>query len=810
MRKVTALAENIQNLKLEDVLGDRFGRYSKYVIQDRAIPDVRDGLKPVQRRILYAMFREGNTFDKNYRKSAKAVGNVIGNYHPHGESSIYDAMVRLGQGWKMREELIMIHGNIGSMDGDPPAAMRYTEAKLAEISNEMVRDINKNTVDFMNNFDDTDVEPTVMPSRFPNILVNGSTGISAGYATDIPPHNLDEVIDATLKVIDKPTVKIDELLQIVKGPDFPTGGIIQGKDELKKAYETGRGRIIVRSKVETEELRGGKKLIAVTELPYEVNKANLVKKIDEIRADRKVDGILEVRDETDRQGLRIAIEVRKDANIEGIINYLYKRTDLQVAYNFNMVAISNRAPKLLGLKEVLTSYIDHQKEIIYKRSQFELEQAKKRMHIIEGLMKALSILDDVIRLIRESENKRNAKENLIEAFHFTEAQAEAIVMLQLYRLTNTDIVELETEHNELDYTINQLNEIINDEKKLLSVIKKELRDIKKKYSSERLTEVEDKIENIELDKKLLIPQEETILSLTRDGYVKRTSPRSFNASEPDEIGMKEDDFLVYLNESDTLQQLLVFTNLGNYLIIPVHEIPDIRWKDHGVHLSSRFKIEAYEMPVFAMTVDDYKDSLSIVSVTKNGQIKRSELSLFEAVRIKRPIVYMNLKTDDEVVDVDTSITGTEEILFVTEKGLTLKYGLVAVNSTGLRSQGVRAMNVKKDDEIIFAGIIKDERYLLTVSNRGAVKRTDLASFERGARAQVGTMLLKEIKSKPHRLVGAKLFDDNINAVIVSDSNNSTISGKDIRVTGKYVNGSFVVDEDAFGEVTDVYFDDINL
>lgn len=803
------MAENIQNLKLEDVLGDRFGRYSKYVIQDRAIPDVRDGLKPVQRRILYAMFREGNTFDKNYRKSAKAVGNVIGNYHPHGESSIYDAMVRLGQDWKMREELIMIHGNIGSMDGDPPAAMRYTEAKLAELSNEMLKDINKNTVKFMNNFDDTEVEPTVMPARFPNILVNGSTGISAGYATDIPPHNLGEIIDATLKVIDKPTVGIDELLQIVNGPDFPTGGIIQGKDELKKAYETGRGRVIVRSKVEVEELRGGKKLIAVSELPFEVNKANLVKKIDEVRADRKVDGILEVRDETDRQGLRIAVEVRKDANIEGIINYLYKRTDLQVAYNFNMVAISNRAPKLLGLKEILTSYIDHQKEVIYNRSQFELEQAKKRMHIIEGLMKALSILDDVIRIIRESENKKNAKENLIEAFHFTEAQAEAIVMLQLYRLTNTDIVELETEHNELDYTINQLNEIINNEKKLLSVIKKELRDIKKKYSSKRLTEIEDKIENIELDKKLLIPQEETILSLTRDGYVKRTSPRSFNASELEEIGMKDDDFLVYLNESHTLQQLLVFTNLGNYLVIPVNEIPDIRWKDHGVHLSSRFKIEAHEMPVFAMTVEDYNDTLSVVSITKNGQIKRSELSLFEAVRIKRPIVYMNLKADDEVIDVDTSVTGAEEVLFVTAKGLTLKYGIDAVNPTGLRSQGVRAMNVKKDDEIIFAGIIKDERYLLTVSNRGAAKRTDLSTFDIGARAQVGTMLLKEIKSKPHWLVGAKLFADDINAVLVSKSNDAVISGKDIRVTGKYVNGSFVVDEDQFGEVIDVHFDDID-
>ncbi len=801
------MAEIIQNLKLEDVLGDRFGRYSKYVIQDRAIPDVRDGLKPVQRRILYAMFRAGNTFEKNYRKSAKTVGNVIGNYHPHGESSIYDAMVRLGQDWKMREELIMIHGNKGSVDGDPAAAMRYTEAKLAELSNELLRDINKNTVTFMNNFDDTDFEPTVLPARFPNLLVNGSTGISAGYATDIPPHNLGEVIDATLKIIDKPGVGIDELLEIVKGPDFPTGGIIQGKDELKKAYETGRGRVVVRSKVDTEELRGGKKLIAITELPYEVNKANLVKKIDEIRAERKVDGILEVRDETDRQGLRIAIELRKDANVEGIINYLYKRTDLQVTYNFNMVAISERAPKLLGLKEILESYIKHQKEVIYKRSEYDLDRAKKRMHIIEGLMKALSILDDVIRVIRESANKRNAKENLMEAYRFTEAQAEAIVTLQLYRLTNTDIIDLETEHSELEYTINQLNEIINDEKKLLSVIKKELRDIKKKYKSERLTAVEDEIENIELDKKVLIPQEETVLSLTKHGYVKRTSPRSFNASEPDEAGMKGDDFMVYMGESHTLQQMLVFTNLGNYMIIPVHEIPEIRWKDHGVHLSTRFNINSEEEPIFATAVDDFNAPVTVVSTTGNGQIKRSELSLFEAVRIRRPLAYMNLKKGDEVVSLEISETGTEDMLFVTAKGLTLKYPVDSVNPSGLRTQGVRAMNVKPDDEIIFAGLIRDHRYLLTVSSRGAVKRTDLTIFERGARAQVGTMLIKEIKSKPHRLVGAKLFDRNVKATLLSGTGHSTVSGKDIRVTGKYLNGSFVVDENEFGEVTDVIFDD---
>ncbi|HIW39246.1 MAG TPA: DNA topoisomerase IV subunit A, partial [Candidatus Jeotgalicoccus stercoravium] len=501
----------LQQLKLEDVIGDRFGRYSKYVIQDRAIPDVRDGLKPVQRRILYAMYKEGNTFDKNYRKSAKTVGNVIGNYHPHGESSIYDAMVRLGQDWKMREELILIHGNKGSVDGDPAAAMRYTEAKLAEISGELLRDLNKNTVPFIDNFDDTEKEPSVLPAKFPNILVNGATGISAGYATDIPPHNLSEVIDATLKIIDKPSVTVDELMNFVKGPDFPTGGIIQGKNELKKAYTNGKGRIVVRSVVNKEETRGNKVLIVITEIPFEVNKANLVKKMDEIRADRKVDGIIEVRDETDREGLRIVVEARKDANIDAIINYFYKKTDLQVSYNFNMVAISDRAPKRMGLKDILEAYIKHQETVITNRSKYELDHAKKRMHIIEGLIKALSILDEVIKTIRESANKRNAKENLMERFNFTEAQAEAIVMLQLYRLTNTDVVELETEQSELEFQINQLQEILADDKKLKNVIKSELRAIKKKYASERLTQVEDEIENIEISKEELIAKEDTIV-----------------------------------------------------------------------------------------------------------------------------------------------------------------------------------------------------------------------------------------------------------------------------------------------------------
>lgn len=794
------MADNIQQLKLEDVIGDRFGRYSKYVIQDRAIPDVRDGLKPVQRRILYAMYKDNNMFEKNYRKSAKTVGNVIGNYHPHGESSIYDAMVRLGQEWKMREELILIHGNKGSVDGDPPAAMRYTEAKLSKISGEMLRDINKDTVKFMNNFDDTEVEPTVLPAKFPNLLVNGSTGISAGYATDIPPHNLEEVIDATLKVIDKPTVKIDELMEIIKGPDFPTGAIIQGRKEIKRAYETGKGRIIVRSRVTTEELRGGKSLIVIDELPFEVNKASLVKKIDEIRADRKVDGILEVRDETDREGLRVAIELRKEANVEGIINYLYKRTDLQVAYNFNMVAISERVPKLLGLKEILTSYINHQKEVITNRSRYELEQAEKRMHIIQGLMKALSILDEVIRMIRESDNKKHAKENLIEAFSFTEVQAEAIVMLQLYRLTNTDIVDLETEHSELEYTINQLKEILGSEKKLLSVIKRELKNIKKEYTEPRRTVIEDEIQSIELEKEVLITKEDTIVSLTKDGYVKRTSPRSFNASTVEEAGMKEEDRLIFLKESNTLEQLLVFTNYGNYLVVPVNELDDIRWKDNGQHLSSRFNLKSDEYPVKAMTVENYDVPVYIVTTTKKGQIKKTLLKQFEAVRIKRPIVCMNLKSGDKVSAVNISKTGNEDMLFVTSKGMTLRYTLDMVNETGLKSQGVKAMNVKSDDEIVIHQFIQDETHLVTATNRGAVKRTDLTMFESGGRSQVGSMLLKDVKSKPHRIVGGALIRGDADIILYSETEYFETTARSIRVTGKYVNGSFVVDEDSFGAV----------
>ena len=796
--------KQIQQLKLEDVIGDRFGRYSKYVIQDRAIPDVRDGLKPVQRRILYAMYKDGNTFDKGYRKSAKTVGNVIGNYHPHGEISIYDAMIRLGQDWKMREELVQIHGNKGSVDGDPPAAMRYTEARLSHLSQELLSDINKDTVDFIDNFDDTTQEPTVLPSKFPNMLVNGSTGISAGYATDIPPHNLEEVINATLKVIDKPTVKTDELLEIMPGPDFPTGGIIQGKKELKKAYETGQGRIVVRAKVDVEKMRGDKVQLVITELPFEVNKANLVKKIDEIIIDKAVDGMLEVRDETDRDGLRVIIELRKDSNVDAILNYLYKKTNLQISYNFNMVAIDNRRPKLLSLKDILVAYVDHQKEVVLRRSKYLLDTASKRMHIIEGLMRALSILDEVIRIIRESENKRSAKENLMNAYDFTEKQAEAIVMLQLYRLTNTDIVDLENEHIDLEYEINTLKDIIENENTLKKVIKKELRDVKKTFKSERLTVIEEKIESLEVSREMLIREEDTVVTVTRDGYIKRTSPRSFSASPFEELGKKDDDELLFFKEGHTLETLLVFTNKGNYMIIPVHELEDIRWKDHGVHLSSKYNLDSQEHPIFAYEIESFDIDESIVITTKNGQVKRTSLKDHEMTRINRAISAINLSKDDEVVSVDV-VKDDSNILLLTKQGLSLMFNINEVSNTGLRTKGVKGISLKENDAVISGNLTSNQDYVLSVTNRGAVKRTSLKEFEIGKRSQVGRALYKNVKSKPHEVLRARLFTEDFTVSLLSGENRENIQAMDIRLSEMYSNGSFIVDEDTFGEIEKIIF-----
>ncbi len=798
------MSEIIQDLSLEDVLGDRFGRYSKYIIQERALPDVRDGLKPVQRRILYAMYSSGNTHDKNFRKSAKTVGDVIGQYHPHGDSSVYEAMVRLSQDWKLRHVLIEMHGNNGSIDNDPPAAMRYTEAKLSLLAEELLRDINKETVSFIPNYDDTTLEPMVLPSRFPNLLVNGSTGISAGYATDIPPHNLAEVIQATLKYIDNPDITVNQLMKYIKGPDFPTGGIIQGIDGIKKAYESGKGRIIVRSKVEEETLRNGRKQLIITEIPYEVNKSSLVKRIDELRADKKVDGIVEVRDETDRTGLRIAIELKKDVNSESIKNYLYKNSDLQISYNFNMVAISDGRPKLMGIRQIIDSYLNHQIEVVANRTKFELDNAEKRMHIVEGLIKALSILDKVIELIRSSKNKRDAKENLIEVYEFTEEQAEAIVMLQLYRLTNTDIVALEGEHKELEALIKQLRHILDNHDALLNVIKEELNEIKKKFKSERLSLIEAEIEEIKIDKEVMVPSEEVILSMTRHGYIKRTSIRSFNASGVEDIGLKDGDSLLKHQEVNTQDTVLVFTNKGRYLFVPVHKLADIRWKELGQHVSQIVPIEEDEVVINVFNEKDFNTDAFYVFATQNGMIKKSTVPLFKTTRFNKPLIATKVKENDDLISV-MRFEKDQLITVITNKGMSLTYNTSELSDTGLRAAGVKSINLKAEDFVVMTEGVSENDTILMATQRGSLKRISFKILQVAKRAQRGITLLKELKKNPHRIVAAHVVTgEHSQYTLYSKSNEEHGLINDIHKSEQYTNGSFIVDTDDFGEVIDMY------
>ncbi|MGQ5514145.1 DNA topoisomerase IV subunit A [Streptococcus anginosus] len=803
---------NIQNMSLEDIMGERFGRYSKYIIQERALPDIRDGLKPVQRRILYSMNKDGNTFDKGYRKSAKSVGNIMGNFHPHGDSSIYDAMVRMSQDWKNREILVEMHGNNGSMDGDPPAAMRYTEARLSEIAGYLLQDIEKDTVPFAWNFDDTEKEPTVLPAAFPNLLVNGATGISAGYATDIPPHNLAEVIDAVVYMIDHPKAKVDKLMEFLPGPDFPTGAIVQGRDEIKKAYETGKGRVVVRSRTEIEKLKGGKEQIVVTEIPYEINKAVLVKKIDDVRVNNKVAGIAEVRDESDRDGLRIAIELKKDANTELILNYLFKYTDLQVNYNFNMVAIDHFTPRLVGIVPILTSYIAHRKEIILARSRFDKAKAEKRLHIVEGLIRVISILDEVIALIRASENKADAKENLKVSYDFTEEQAEAIVTLQLYRLTNTDVVILEEEQAELREKIAMLSAIIGDERTMYNLMKRELREVKKKFGNPRLSELQDKANTIEIDTASLIVEEETYVSVTRGGYLKRTSPRSFNSSTVDEVGKRDDDRLIFISSAKTTQHLLIFTNLGNVIYRPVHELADIRWKEIGEHLSQTItNFETNEEVIYTELVDNF-DEGTYFAVTKLGQIKRVERKEFSPWRTykSKSVKFAKLKNEDDQI-ITLSPIKLDDVMLVTKNGYALRFNIEEVPVVGAKAAGVKAINLKKDDVLAAAFIANtDSLYILT--QRGALKRMAVADIPVTSRANRGLQVLRELKSKPHRIFQAgpvfgeqpaelDLFssdhptaeEEQILSIVSNKGTTYQVNLADLGLSERTSNGSFISD-----------------
>ena len=737
------IIKRIEDYSLEEIMSLRFAAYAKEIIQDRAIPDVRDGLKPVQRRILYAMYKAGNTSDKGYIKCAATVGDVLGKFHPHGDSSVYDAMVRMSQWWKQSTILVDIHGNNGSMDGDPPAAYRYTESRLAKISNELLKDLDKNTVAWAPNFDDRFLEPTVLPAKFPNLLVNGTNGISAGYATNIPPHNLGEIIDATIKRIDSPNCYLDTILEIVKGPDFPTGGIAFGKQGIIDAFKTGRGKVIVQAKYEFVKEKG-KEQIIITEIPFEVNKQATVAKIESLRIDKKIEGISEVRDETDRSGIRIAIDLKSNANKEVIMKYLFKNTDLQISYNYNSVAIVNRTPKTLGILEIIDAYIAHQKEVITKRTEFDLAYYTKNYNIATGLIKAISILDEVIALIRASKNKSDAKINLVNKYGFTEEQAEAIVTLQLYKLTNTDIVVLKEECEKLKNLIEECNEILHDENKLKNLMKSELREVKKNYAVPRKTEIRDEIVDIKLDAKEMIPDEKCVIVVTNDGYVKRVSQKSFSSST-EETTLKPGDYVTNKFMASTRDSLLLFTNLGNYLYVPIHILPEVKYKDLGKHISNTIMIKEQERIVASLILKDKSKTLTLF--TKNGLTKQVLLKDFEVTRYSKPMMAIKLKDDDELINADTS---SDEVLFVTNNGLYLRFNTNEIPVVGTKASGVKGINLK-DDYVIYASPLKREEYLNIYTNYKTIKRVKVNELVSISRAKKGNMLFKKAKTKDYKI-----------------------------------------------------------
>ena len=784
--------EKIFDYTLEDIMGERFGSYSKYIIQDRAIPDARDGLKPFQIRIIYSMHKEHNTYDKGYRKSAKTVGDVIGNYHPHGDTSIYDAMVRMSQPWKTRLPYIDMHGNNGSIDGDSPAAYRYTEARLSKIANEMLRDIEKDTVEFAPNFDDTTTEPTVLPARFPALLVYGAQGISAGYATNIPTHNLNEVVDATIHRIDYPNCSLETLMKHVKGPDFPTGGVVEGIEGIKEAYETGRGRIIVKSRFTIE-----KDKIIITEIPFEVNKALMVKKIDDIRIDKKVDGIVEVRDES-ASDIRIVIELKKTANVDLIVNYLLKNTDMQISYNFNMVSIVNRRPKLLGLIGALDAFIAHQKEVIRRRTEFDLAHARARYHILEGLIKCISILDEVIKVIRASKNKADAKENLVKEFDFTLEQAEAIVTLQLYRLTNTDVVLLEEEMKDLEKKISIWEQILNNEAALKHVMKKELQNINKEYVTPRLTDIKDEITEIKIDEADMIQKEDVVVVITKDGYIKRTSLRSYGSSNIDDMTLKENDYIIGMYEMNTTDTILVFTNGGNYLHIPVHIIPDLKWKDMPKHVSNVIEVPGEEQIIGAIPAYDFSSDKNVIITTKDGMIKRSKLKEFKLQRYNKATSCMKLKDGDQVISV--LLEEYDTVFLTTNTGYGLSFKTEEIPVVGVKASGVKAMKLK-DDYLVSSNNFSynNHEFISIITTKGTGKRVRLTEFELSTRTRRGIQVMREVKTNPYVILKT-FITDNRNHIGLRNGQITTIKVTELPIVDRYSTGSQITKQklnDAF-------------
>lgn len=802
-----ATKERIREMPLEQVMGERFGRYSKYIIQERALPDIRDGLKPVQRRILYAMYRDGNTYDKPFKKAAKAVGNIMGNFHPHGDSSIYGALVHLSQDWKMRETLIEMHGNNGSMDGDGPAAMRYTESRLSKISNMLLQDIDKDTVNMVLNFDDTEYEPTVLPVRFPNLLVNGSTGISAGYATEIPPHNLTEVIDATIYLLKHPDATLDDLMKFVKGPDFPTGAIVMGQKGLKEAYETGRGRVQVRAKSSIQEIRGHREEIVITEIPYAVNKALLVKKMDEIRLNKEIDGIAEVRDETDRHGLSIVVELKKGADAQNILNYLFKNTELQVSYNFNMVAIDHMTPMQVGLKHILASYLEHEKDVVTKRTKYDLNKAENRLEIIQGLIHAMDILDEVIKVIRASKNKTEAKVNLAKKFGFTERQAEAIVSLQLYRLTNTDVDALVDEQADLNKKIDRYQTLLSDSKVLDKEVIKELSIVKREFGNPRRTEISAETAKIQIDEKALVADEQVRVLISRDGYLKRSSLRSWQSSDDEDNGLPDGDEVVFEKTLSTLTNLYLFTNRGNLIYRPVNELVETKWKDTGQHLSQEIGLSSEEQIIRVFEFDQLDQDVNFLLATDDGYIKQLQLQNLQPTRTyrSRAITAIKMKKDDsQVVRVDLIKPDTKaEIILFTHKAYAVRYDVSEVPESGAKAAGVKSVNLK-DDDFVVSYILVDPQYLNLVrvglvTQRGAFKQFKVKLINKVSRAKRGVLVLRELKNNPHRIVAVASYgQDHELTITTSSKRRIKLETNDYPLGDRYSNGSFVVDTTSDG------------
>ena len=788
--------EHFTQMNLEEAVGDRFGRYSKYIIQERAIPDIRDGLKPVQRRILYAMNSLGITHQSTYKKSAKICGEVMGKYHPHGDSSIYEAMVRMSQDWKMGLILIDMHGNNGSIDGDGPAAMRYTEARLSKNASFLLKDIDKDTVPFIPNFDEEEMEPTILPAKFPNLLVNGSTGISSGYATNIPPHNINEVLATTIYLIDHPNMTIDELLEIMPGPDFPTGGTVEGKEGIKEAFLSGNGKIIIRSNYHIEDFNKDQKRIVIDEIPYDTNKSQTVEKIETLRRENKIPDLLEVRDESDREGLRIALDLKKDANEKAILNYLFKNTDLQINYKYNMVSICNRRPMCLGVIPILNAYLNHQKEVYTNRTNFELNKARKREHIVCGLIKMIDIVDEVIKTIRASKNRSDAKENIMKNFDFTDLQAEAIITMQLYRLSNTDIMQLKEEQVDLNNKIKLYEKILSSEKELLKVIKKELSEVNEQIKVNRRTKIIEDVTDLTIDDKDLISKEQVIVTISKEGYLKRVSLKSYNASKNNFL--KENDATIYEEETNTINTLLMFTNMGNFIFLPVYKVPECKMKDAGTFINNLVQIDPKEQIIEVFSIEDFKEMKQVLLVTNQGSIKQMMLESFIINRYTKSVRAMKLDKDETLASV--CITNNPlEILVATKNGEALRFRQTEVPLRDTtHSGGIRSIGLKGDDKVVKALYTNREEDILVLTNKGTIKRMKVEDIPLTRRSRAGNTIIKKNKSNPTYIkdvetLNSLQYKEDVTIDIMYKNGNDEIKAFDLKYNVSEIGKSYLND-----------------